>query len=667
MIFSALALLLHQAPVLAGLSIKPEHHSPPAPSGQLLQSFHLVEPTEDESLSPTAAPAASPSASSVPMDAEQAPAHEELPDSNSAPPESAAAVLEDAKPQDSLFEALPQDPASAADTLPNALRPERLHQVLPLNQTSQPTAAEVMAGREQDSQQLQNLLPALPKVPSVRAAVPELVKSASSVSQQSIMSYGQCIRELQLKKLRQGTPQPAGAEDDQAGSLAGGHNQQAAADCQQQPGNIAHQAAASNDAVLQLCHVLKAAPSDPVSGTIDDAPQLSVSAVLQRLQSAATAPIQPPQLPVTADCGSPQPEAPAMVGPQLAAIATGLPPGSPTRALLPGTGVDLLERPGSSPLPVSKMLRMVSEDQATLLSDLAAQCAAPGGLLGTVSQGQFGTAPADLDCADQAEQSSNPSAQLAPSDNSAQQLPHAQHAQGSSAMPTASETATLIAVSSCTAGDSTDTAQQTITAESAGTSGDQADMGATGQLKRSPLRKRLSQIFSPILGSSSNAASVAQQQQQQLQLQHHVQLPQTAQSVSQSPVAQQQAQHQHTSPDIQAQHAQQPRMSPGVQTQQAKQPQQQQHLTVDAGLSSQLGQQESLGRGMQHRLLGETAAGLPFTVRSPSPPFRPLALLNTGKSGASLHGMAQSALYCVQFGHFVSPFDLAERRDSALH
>ena len=53
-----------------------------------------------------------------------------------------------------------------------------------------------------------------------------------------------------------------------------------------------------------------------------------------------------------------------------------------TGPAIPNTGSDLLSRPGSSPLPVSKMLRMVSEDQATLLSGLAAQCAAPGGLLG---------------------------------------------------------------------------------------------------------------------------------------------------------------------------------------------------------------------------------------------------------------------------------------------
>lgn len=631
--------------MLAGFSSKPEHHSPPTQSGgQLLQSFHLVEPTEDESLSPTAAPAAS--SPSAPMDDQTGPAHEELPDSNSAPPESAAAVLEVAKPHDSLFEALPQEPALAADALPHAHHPERLHQVLPPVQTSQPTAAEVMSGSERGSQQLQKLLPALPEVQSVRAAVPELVKSASSVSQQSIMSYGQCIRELQLKKLRQGTSEPDIADDDHAGSVDGCDDQQAAADSQQQPGNIAHQAATSNDAVLQLCQALKTAPSDQANGTIDDAPQLPVSAVLQRMRSGATAPIQSPQLPVPANCESPQPEAPAMGGPQLAAIVTGLPPSSPTRALLPGTGVDLLERPGSSPLPVSKMLRMVSEDQATLLSDLAAQCAAPGGLLGTAPQGHFGIAPDDFGSANQAGLSSNPSGQLAPTDDSAQQLPHAQHAQGGSAMPIASETATLIAVSSCTADDSTGTSQQTVTAESAGTSGSQADVEAAGQLKRSPLRKRLSQIFSPILGSSSSAASDAQQQQQQ-QLQHHVQLPQTTQSVSQSPVAQQQAQQQHTSPHIQAQHAQQPQRSPAVQTQQAKQHQQQQQLTVDAGPSSQLGQQESLGRGMQHRLLGETAAGLPFTVRSPSPPFRPLALLNTGKSGASLHGTAHSASYCV--------------------
>lgn len=54
----------------------------------------------------------------------------------------------------------------------------------------------------------------------------------------------------------------------------------------------------------------------------------------------------------------------------------------PSRPAIPDTGSDLLRRPGSSPLPVSRMLRMVSEDQATLLSRLAAQCAAPGGLLG---------------------------------------------------------------------------------------------------------------------------------------------------------------------------------------------------------------------------------------------------------------------------------------------
>ena len=53
---------------------------------------------------------------------------------------------------------------------------------------------------------------------------------------------------------------------------------------------------------------------------------------------------------------------------------------------IPDTGSDLLNRPGSSPLPVSKVLRMVSEDQATLLSRLAGQCSAPGGLLGVSCQ-----------------------------------------------------------------------------------------------------------------------------------------------------------------------------------------------------------------------------------------------------------------------------------------
>ena len=225
---------------------------------------------------------------------------------------------------------------------------------------------------------------------------------------------------------------------------------------------------------------------------VDGMPPAPVSVVTEALQLRATATAQPPPSPLRLTSDLPP-------------LTTDLPqlmvamPGSPTGPLLPDTGTDLLDRPGSSPLPVSKMLRMVSEDQASLLSDLAAQCAAPGGLLGSGPTeqdltGMLGAAPA---C--------RPNSQTVPhsagSQNcSAQQAQQPQHAQRSLRRYTSARLA-------CTA----DAARQVSAASSA--PGSPADVSylQSPLVQRSPLRQRLSQFFSPIFGSVSPQSARTQQ------------------------------------------------------------------------------------------------------------------------------------------------------------
>ena len=216
---------------------------------------------------------------------------------------------------------------------------------------------------------------------------------------------------------------------------------------------------------------------------VDGSPHPPVSVVAEALQLIAIATAQPPPLPLTSDL------------PQLTAVATALMPGSPTGGtLLSGTGVDLLDRPGSSPLPVSKMLRMVSEDQANLLSDLAAQCAAPGGLLGPGPAGQvqpdhtgaFGAAPQQEAC--------SPSGQTVPSPmgNHTCSAQPAQHAQRSLRRHTSPRL------------EPSDDAGYQVSASpsAAGPTQDESYL-QSAQTHTSPLRKRLSQFFSPIFGGIS--------------------------------------------------------------------------------------------------------------------------------------------------------------------
>ena len=476
--------------------------------------------------------------------------------------------------------------------------------------------------------------------------MPLLVKSASSVSQQSILSYGQCIREFQLKKLGEGKPlADLAAAEDQPVTLINSSqvtqsadsmdNQQANAECPQQSA-----AAAASGAVPQLWLPPIGMPSDQTGAIIDEAPQLSVSAVLQRLRSAAPALTQSQEPPLAAVAKPAPPEATVLPGaPQLAAIATDMPPGSPTGALLPGTGSELLQRPGSSPLPVSKMLRMVSEEQGTLLSDLAAQCAAPGGLLGTASQGQLGTVSSAASSPAQPEPVLNLPAQFASTSGRAQQAQHTQHGQGSMPMSPVPEDATTQTALDSTA-DGADTSQQASVDMSASISADQASSEVTVQMKRSPLRKRLSQIFSPLLGSSSSSASDTKQQPQQ-------QLPIAqckAPSQDQQP-AQQVTETAHTLSQLAQQQT-----GTQAQTQQAQQAQQ--HMAADAEPSGHVAQLDCMedaqhsmpAHAAQHSMPAHTASMSPRGLRSPSPPFRPLALLSGGRSSASLHGEATAAL-----------------------
>ena len=269
------------------------------------------------------------------------------------------------------------------------------------------------------------------------------------------------------------------------------------------------------------------ATPDLVAG-IDGSPHPPVSVVAEALQQRATATAQPPPLPPP----SPLPltsDLPLLSSdlPQLT-VATVLMPGSPTGALLPGTGIGHLDRPGSSPLPVSKMLRMVSEDQASLLSNLAAQCAAPGGLLGRGPTGEVqdltgtvGAAPTLHAC--------SPSIQAVPASmgnqsSSAQQAQRSQHAQRSLRRHTSP---TL----ECTAASS----HQVSAASSApGPTGDESYL-QSAHTHRSPLRKRLSQFFSPIFGSVSPHSTHVQQSPLQQPLLQSVRQAQAQQLQQQLP------------------------------------------------------------------------------------------------------------------------------------
>jgi len=607
-------------------------HPPATQAGQLLHSFNLQEPAHDESLSPRTAPVLS-SAPAI-SNTSQVPAPEDHSGFTLLPHESASGMLPIPLLEHGSDKFLPYDQSSAAQYSSHAGQTQMpLHPSPAVHTTAAPPAAA--SDDASGIWQAQKNLSVLPEMQPVKPAVPLLVKSASSVSQQSILSYGQCIREFQLNKLGKGKPDLAAAKGQpvtlinssqgtQSEDSMGG--QQTVAECPQQSAT-----ATANGAVSQLWLPPINMPSDQTGGVIDDAPQLSVSAVLQRLRSGAPAVIQSQEPPLAAVAEPPPPEATALPGPpQLAAIATAMQPGSPTGVLLPGTGSDLLQRPGSSPLPVSKMLRMVSEEQGTLLSDLAAQCAAPGGLLGTASQGQLGTAPDDLSSLAQPELLLNSTAQFASSSGRAQQAQHTQHGQGIMPMsPVPEEATTLTAVDSTA--DGAESSQQASAGMSASISADQANTEATVQMKRSPLRKRLSQIFSPVLGSSSSAASNAKQQQQQQQQQ-----PPIAQCKADSQVQQPAQQLQETA-HIQRQLAQQ-QTGTQAQTQQA-----QQRMAADAEPSGHAAQLNCM-EDAQHSMPAHTASMSPRALRSPSPPFRPLALLSGGRSSASLHGKAAAAL-----------------------
>ena len=265
------------------------------------------------------------------------------------------------------------------------------------------------------------------------------------------------------------------------------------------------------------------ATPDLVTG-VDGSPHPPVSVVAEALQQRATATAQPlPPLLLTSDLPPLSSDLPQLT------VATALMPGSPTGALFPGTGIDLLDRPGSSLLPVSKMLRMVSEDQASLLSSLAAQCAAPGGLLGHRPKeqvqdliGALGAAPTLQAC--------SPSSQAVPDSMgnqncSAQQAQQSQHAQRSLRRHTSPRL-------ECTA----DTSPQVSAASSApGPTGDESYL-QSAHMHRSPLRKRLSQFFSPIFGSVSPQSTHVQQSQLQQPLLQSARQAQAQQLQHQLPV-----------------------------------------------------------------------------------------------------------------------------------
>lgn len=221
-------------------------------------------------------------------------------------------------------------------------------------------------------------------------------------------------------------------------------------------------------------------------------PHLPVSVVAHTLQHRATDTAQLPPVPLVINLLS------QVVQTQLPAVATTLMPGSSTGALLPGTGADLLDRPGSSPLPVSKLLRMISEEQASLLGDLAAQCAAPGGLLGSVPAGQVQPDPTGaLETAPQ-QATCSPSGQAVPNalgnqSSSAQQAQHSQRVLRRHTSPRLE--------SSAAAGHQTSTSLPPLSSPPRPINADPSAQLA--QAHTSPVRKKLSQFFSPIFGSIS--------------------------------------------------------------------------------------------------------------------------------------------------------------------
>ena len=612
-------------------------HPRASPAAQLLHSFNLLEPAHDESLSPRTAPVLS--SAPAALNTLQVHAPEDHSGLTLLLHESASGMLPIPSLEHASDKFLPFDQSSAAQNSSHAgqtLIPLHPSPAVPTTTAAPPAAASDGASGIWQLQ-AQESLSALPEVQPVKPAMPLLVKSASSVSQQSILSYGQCIREFQLKKLGEGRPvaDPAAAEDQSVMLINSSQGMQSedSTDNQQTVAECPQQSATAIGVVPQLRLPPINMPSDQNEAIIDDAPQLSVSAVLQRLQSAAPALAQSQEPPLAAVAEPPPPEATALPGlPQLAAIATAMPPGSPTGALLPGTGSDLLQRPGSSPLPVSKMLRMVSEEQGTLLSDLAAQCAAPGGLLGTASAGQLGIASSALSNLAQPEPLSNSPAQFASTSGRAQQAQHTQHGQGSMPMsPVPEEATTQTAVDSTAAG--ADISQQASAGMPASMSANQAGTEATGQMERSPLRKRLSQIFSPVLGSNSSAASDAKQQQQQQQLP----IAQWKAPLQDQQPAQQMQETAHTQSQLARQQT-----STQTQTQQAQRAQQ--RMAADAEPSGHIAQLDCM-EAAQHSMPAHTASMSPRALRSPSPPFRPLALLSGGRSSASLHGKATAALH----------------------
>ena len=442
----------------------------------------------------------------------------------------------------------------AGDSLADQ-QPQNLHDTLSLSQTSGSEvlgeALPLVSDRFQPARQTSKLIGA------------ESTQSATSVSQQSISTYEQCIQQLQqLQQNSKDRQVQAAAENSVVGvsnrSKSGciqqdsSHNGQFAATMQGQtvsshrsephtpPGSHAQPqlstaaacaAAASASAgevssdadgellpatgsagPPQLWHPASTLPSSQLSASTDDPPQLSVRALAEMLhqKASATGPspqlppgavrVMPPQLPTTATAEVPQ----------LPSIATALMPGSTTGALLPGTGADLLQRPGSSPLPVSKMLRMVSEDQATLLSDLAAQCAAPGGLLGAASEGLLRSDPSQDDHS-AAHNDQLPFSNMQYSAEVCQQQSWAQHAQHSNPAESLPDRATS-AGEDYQAVASSSNGQQVRTVPVATLSNGQAKAEAAGEMRRSPLRKRLSELFSPFLNSGSSSPSVTQEQ-----------------------------------------------------------------------------------------------------------------------------------------------------------
>ena len=540
-------------------------------------------------------------------------------------------------------------------------------------QSSSPPTQPVPSSHHTDSQEPEQQLSTLPEVRPVKPDSTLPVKSASSVSQQSILTYGHCIKEFQLKRLgsmRQGhaaaDDQAVAADSSRGDQLSGGMPDQATANGLSQPvappgvqatgqreaaammpAAAVAAAATARAGAPQLWPPVSAEPADMTSSSVDDAPQLPVSAVLQRLHSAAkaaakplqlsvhatpetsqieaTAVVEAPELPVDADAAaaqlpqtvatdagkSPQPSvgatdqpaASAMAEPQqLPAIATAMPAGSPTGALLPGTGVDLLQRPGSSPLPVSKMLRMVSEEQATLLSDLAAQCAAPGGLLGAAPAGLLRAGPSSAE-------PSNSNDQLFTAGVSAQQPQHAQRSSPAQALPD-----NVISAAAHPAADVSSTGQYTSTEASA------ASTGVPEGVERSPLRKRLSQFFSPILGSSSSSSIQAVTEEQHQQQQQQI-LP-----TQDEPHSKSQSQQQQQQPVLQS-HSQ------GAQSHS------QQHPVVrKAATTGPLTASDGVG-ALQHASTAEAAMVPPAAVQSLSPRRGPLALVS-GRSAVSLQGEA---------------------------